>query len=313
MAQKKITDLQLIAALVDSANFIVDTGIQSYRSTATQLMTYIYSKLNALGSVDPLAADFVLGFDASDSNAAKRFAVSRFKNATYRAVVTTDSIGADDETMVLSGASFTSTLPTAVGVAGKRYKFLHAGTSLSQVYTLATTSSQTIGGVAGGSYALYTAGECLEIESDGANWIILGRISRTPWSVYVPTYTAFGTVSTTNMKWRRDGDELQVQGRFVAGTPTGSEARVSLPGSITSHSSITTLEYYGSGIRSSAGATDVKPFNILVEPSTAYFVFSISPANAAVGSFSKANGNGLVAAAETLSLKMAVPITGWQP
>jgi hypothetical protein len=115
--------------------------------------------------------------------------------------------------MKLSGASFTSTLPTAVGVAGKRYKFIHAGTSLTQVYTLATTSAQTIGGVASGAYALYTNGEILEIESDGANWIIVNHRAVTDWvdagtislsatSAYVFTVTAAnatqGTTYTNN-------------------------------------------------------------------------------------------------------------------
>lgn len=175
MAQKKITDLQLISALVDSANYVVDTGVQTYRSTATQLMTYIYSKLNALSQVTPLAGDNVLLLDASDSNNPKRILFSSIKNSAYRSVTTTDSVGADDETMVLSGASFTSTLPTAVGVAGKRYKFIHRGTSGTQIYTLATTSSQTIGGYASGAYILYQSGDSLEIESDGANWIIISE------------------------------------------------------------------------------------------------------------------------------------------
>jgi hypothetical protein len=136
---------------------------------------------SGFSSATPVAADSVIGIDVSDSNSNKKFAVSALRNAVYRAVTTTDSVGVDDETMKLSGASFTSTLPTAVGVAGKRYKFIHAGTSLTQVYTLATTSAQTIGGVASGAYALYTNGEILEIESDGANWIIVNHRAVTDW------------------------------------------------------------------------------------------------------------------------------------
>ncbi len=41
MAQKKITDLQLIDEVTDSLNFPGDDGIQSYRVTAAQISTYI--------------------------------------------------------------------------------------------------------------------------------------------------------------------------------------------------------------------------------------------------------------------------------
>lgn len=41
MAQKKITDLQLIGALTDSIAFPVDNGIQTYRSTGAQLKSFL--------------------------------------------------------------------------------------------------------------------------------------------------------------------------------------------------------------------------------------------------------------------------------
>lgn len=41
MAQKKITDLQLISAITDGVNFPVDNGIQTYRATAAQFKTYV--------------------------------------------------------------------------------------------------------------------------------------------------------------------------------------------------------------------------------------------------------------------------------
>jgi hypothetical protein len=312
MAQKKITDQPLIAALVDSANFIVDTGILTYRTTAVQLMTYIYTKLNALSQVTPLAADFVLGFDASDSNAAKKFSLSRFKNAVYRAVVTTDSVGVDDDTMVLSGASFTSTLPTAVGVAGKRYKFLHAGTSFSQVYTLATTSSQTIGGVAGGSYALYTAGECLEIESDGANWIIVGRVSNSNWVSYTPTITGFGTPTSIDFYWRRQGTDLLFRGIYTSSSGTATEARVSLPA--TSVSTLAALQTCGVYLANNA-ATANKGGPLFIEPSVAYVTFSQSSTygSGSITPVTKANANGITTGAIGFVMNGQVPISGWQP
>lgn len=86
--------------------------------------------------------------------------------------------------ILCSSASFAVTLPdaSATGVKGLQIAIEHNGTSLTQVYTINTTSSQTIGGVAGGSYALYTLGEVLIVISDGANWQIQGHRSSTPIS-----------------------------------------------------------------------------------------------------------------------------------
>jgi hypothetical protein len=226
MATKLITDLQDVASVTDDANFPMDDGIQTYRATAPQIKTYVLpdaglvlGKLaidifNGLSGVTPVAADYLPFIDTSDSNKTKKLTFASIKNAAYRSVTSTDAVGTDDETMKLSGASFTSTLPTAVGVAGKRYKFIHGGTSLSQIYTMQTTSAQTIGGVAGGSFVLYTNGEVLEVESDGANWMIIGRNTKTAWTSAAITLEATGggtnpTKATTTIRdflaWMRDG------------------------------------------------------------------------------------------------------------
>lgn len=132
-------------------------------------------------AVTAVESDYVMIVDTSDSSRNKKAAASDFLRCVYRSVTTTDSVGTGDETMKLSGPSFTATIPTAVGVPGKRYKFIHAGT-LGQLYTLATTSGQTIGGIASGSYILSTPGETLEIESDNANFLKISSYTRTAWS-----------------------------------------------------------------------------------------------------------------------------------
>ncbi len=196
----RVTALQLVAYLATQPTWVVtamlaDSGITAAKIAADAVTTVKILDLNVtaakladlvisdLTAVTPVAADFLALADTSDSNKKKKAGVSYLRNAVYRSVTTTDAVGVDDETMKLSSASFTSTLPdaSAAGVSGKRYKFIHAGTSLTQVYTLATTSAQTIGGVASGSYKLVTNGEILEIESDGANWIIVNHVTHNDW------------------------------------------------------------------------------------------------------------------------------------
>jgi len=244
MAQKKITDLTLRSEVTADLNLPGDDGIQSYRVTAQQIKDYILAAgnialtmlsdtiFNGLTAVTPADDDYFTLVDTSDSNKTKKALVGSFNRAVYRSVTTTDSVGVSDETMKLSGASFTSTLPTAVGVAGKRYKFLHSGTSLSQKYTLATTSGQTIGGIASGSYILCTNGEVLEIESDGANWIIINHFASTPWisdgNVEIGGTTTNPTKATTRevdqLYWRREGSSLYYHWQYVAASATGAAA-----------------------------------------------------------------------------------------
>ena len=86
---------------------------------------------------------------------------------------TTYTITTTDDTIICSGAStFTVTLPTAVGVSGKKYNVKHIGTG---TITVDTTSSQTIDGeltiaIAAGYSGAYPN---LMVQSDGTNWVIL--------------------------------------------------------------------------------------------------------------------------------------------
>lgn len=102
----------------------------------------------------------------------------------------------------LSGASFTITLPTAVGIAGQGFYFEYNGTSLTNVYTFNTTSAQTINGpggtVSSGNYALYTSGEVLYLVSDGANWQIASHKTDTGWITDTTATVQYLTFTVTS-------------------------------------------------------------------------------------------------------------------
>lgn len=138
-----------------------------------------------------------------------------------RAVTTTDTATIADNTLKLSGASFTETLFTAVGNTGRVLTIQHTGTSLTQVYTLATAGGQTIGGVASGAYALYTNGETLVIQSDGANWIILDHKTNIDFGTATTTITASsvnptkGTTATDSIRWWRIGKYIRGYLNFI--------------------------------------------------------------------------------------------------
>lgn len=230
----------------------------------------------------------------------------------YRSVTTTDAATSADDVLVLSGASFTETLFTAVGNTGKVITLLHNGTSLSQIYTLATTSSQTIGGVASGSYVLYTNSESLKIISDGANWQILEHNTTTPWVSYTPTLNQ--TNQTTAGFWQRSGDTIFITtSTTFTGTPAGSSTfTYTIPGGMT----FDTAKYSGVGFPTFG--------NAIAYDSSADFRYSaVSVTDAGsntVRMMYNATASPLAPPApfvwttsDTLTLSFKIPISGWRP
>jgi hypothetical protein len=221
------------------------------------------------------------------------------QTTTYSAVI--------NDWVVASGASFTITLPTAASQSGKAIVIQHAGTSNTQVYTLNTTSSQTIGGIASGSYALYTNGEALTLLSDGSNWQIASHRTETAWTSYTPTFTGFGTVNTQTFWWKRSGTDVLVRGEFTAGTNTATEARVTLPASVTSDSTYTTLQTAGNW---GTDTTLTGGFYTAVQPSKTYFVFTEA---VSANSLFAMNANAIINNAAKVALNVRAAVSGWQP
>ncbi len=153
----------------------------------------------------------------------------------------------------LSGASFNITLPdaTAGGAAGKDIVFKHYGTSLTQVYCFLTTSSQTINGpggtVASGNYCMYTNGERLVLEDDGANWqvkvhdtvsaevdagaLVVSASSAHSFTISSASITAGTTYSTPNGC------------RFIVSTTTSSSTNLLAYGTCNPDAASNTLTY----------------------------------------------------------------------
>jgi hypothetical protein len=200
--------------------------------TATQLTAELNQFTTSLQGVVPGSGGGTTNFLRADGS----WAVPSTSTvaSSYRSVTTTDSPTNSDDYLYLSGASFTMTLFTAVGNTGKVLTIVHNGTSLTQLYTLNTTSAQTIGGIASGGFILYTNGERLRIISDGSNWQIADHTAVTKWSSsnYSPTITGFGTPSAVDFRWMRSGPNIFIRGSFISGTSTAVAAKISFPGSM---------------------------------------------------------------------------------
>jgi len=241
-----------------------------------------------------------------------------------------------DDIITCSGASFTLTLPTAVGVAGKQYVIKHLGTSLTQVYTLATTSGQTIGGVAGGSYALYTEQESIKVVSDGANWQILDRFASTDW-IDGGTFTSKLTATTTSptlgtatvvinkIWWRRYGNTMEGRYEFRHTAPGTANAGsgdylIGMPSSITIDTAkvtvYTTIEGVGAYVQNNTigqaafGNAESKAGSAVAFDANNFRLFAFGVNNAgALGSSFDALSN----SAAYYTAIVSVPVSGWRP
>ena len=106
----------------------------------------------------------------TDEGTTISFVASGYSNTlNYLEVSAAYTLIASDYTVNCTSGTFTVTLPTAVGVTGQIYNIKNSGTG---IITVATTSSQTIDGFASSTITLNQY-DNLQIQSTGANWIIL--------------------------------------------------------------------------------------------------------------------------------------------
>jgi hypothetical protein len=132
----------------------------------------------------------------------------------------------------------------------------------------------------------------------------------TDWAAYTPTYTGFGTVSTSNMFWRRNNGMLEVYGTFVIGTATATEQRISFPNSLVSASTLPTLSHAGSFVFNASGGSTVYSNWVLREPSVSYMTFGLQQSTIAALS-KNATTTALPASGTIVSVEASFPITGW--
>ena len=94
--------------------------------------------------------------------------VSGSFSLSYRLTTVATSFSSTDYTIDCTGTPFTITLPTAIGIQGRIYLLKN---SSGGTKTLATTASQTIDG---STTQTRTSGNFIKVQSNNANWIIIG-------------------------------------------------------------------------------------------------------------------------------------------
>ena len=128
----------------------------------------------------------------------------------------------------------------------------------------------------------------------------------TGWQGYTPTFQGFGTPTNIEFEWRQSGESVEIRGKFVSGIPTAVEARVGLPGGLTSAgtSLIPSIQLIGYGQRA---ISTTQQYGVLIEPSVAHMTFSAQGTTSGV---TKRNATDLVNGGDSFSFFASVPCAG---
>lgn len=129
----------------------------------------------------------------------------------------------------------------------------------------------------------------------------------TPWVAYTPTVQGFGTLTNVSVFYRIVGGNIEIQGKFQAGTVTAVEGRIYLPTGYTSSDTnrIATIQAVGHWWQANP---TVAPGAILIEPSVTYV--TLGSGSSGNNSFTKLNGSGVSASNELVGFFASVPLSG---
>jgi len=225
-----------------------------------------------------------------------------------RNIITTTVLDPRNPVILLSGASMTVYLPPAAEHIGEEYTFIHNGTSLSQVYAITTFGAEAMDSYSAGTVSLYTATEALTILADNGNWRITRHRAQTAWTGYTPTFSAgFGTPSSVNVFWRRNGLSLEVYGRFTCGTVAASSGNFTFPASC--QAALSTLD--APQVVGPIATTRAGTFSnyLLAKPSDTNFYVGTG----ASGDLVESNGSTAFINGQLIGFLTVVPIAGWIP
>ncbi len=130
----------------------------------------------------------------------------------------------------------------------------------------------------------------------------------TDWVSYTPTISNFGTVSSVQFEYRRNGDSLDIRGKFVSGTPAAAEAQIGLPPGFTSATTSKIPSIKAAGLFG-ASSSLTNYHMLMIEPSVTYFTVGLQ--SVAGGVFAKRNATALVSAADSVTIAASgIPVQG---
>lgn len=134
----------------------------------------------------------------------------------------------------------------------------------------------------------------------------------TDWYEYTPTFTGFGTVSTSYLRWRRVGDSVEIQGAFNSGTPTATAASFTLPNSFTANVLIGggQDQDIGTWTDNNGSATTAKKGHLLIANGTSVVYFAFNDYTPAISGQTHQNGNAFAVNTQLIWINAKVKVNG---
>jgi len=136
---------------------------------------------------------------------------------------------------------------------------------------------------------------------------------QTNWTAYTPTFTGFGTTTNVEFFSRRNGSDLEIKGKFTCGTPTATEARISIGSAgvdsnvLSDPTIIPTIRNVGVWAAGAGAVSALYNKTVLVESGVSYLTFGLG----ATIELTKVTGTSLLVASSEMSLFASIPIQGW--
>ena len=133
----------------------------------------------------------------------------------------------------------------------------------------------------------------------------------TNWESYVPTIQGGGTLSGVNVKYRRVGSNLEIQGTLNLGTTSNSEFRMSLPNSLVISSDIIANQVIGKLNSNSISNSFYKSFNLLGIGGVSYLTLAVdSERDDIINAILPINSDS-IESSSLISFHVSLPIQGW--
>lgn len=219
------------------------------------------------------------------------------KTTTYTATSTDGLINVD-----ATGGAWTLTFPAAGSNTGKVWTVVRTDSTLANGVTISVSLN-------GATRKLMTQYESVQLADNGSSYTVLSHKTGAGNIAFTPGTNGFGTPTSVNFIYNREGDCLNEIGRFAAGTPTAAEARVNLPTGLTVDSTkITNNQRVGQALSSDSGATTIT--NIIAQAGSAYL--NLSNTLAGTSGATLINGNSFLGTGTTGFFQVnCVPITDW--
>lgn len=210
-------------------------------------------------------------------------------------------------------AARTYTMPTTSILAGDVWEFKNQS---SNFITIQSSGSNTIDYVVGkGSLKLVAL---VNTPTTAANWLVTD--ARSAWTIYTPTYSAgWGTVTNSNVSYRREGNSCLIRGTFQLGTIAASAGTLTLPGGMSLDTSIVNSTSFKDGFGYITRLTGVTtgPFSnnvggVMVYNGTATQIQQTLDISATQGLFASQNVNAAWSNNDTCNMTdIDIPISGW--